>query len=720
MAGVLFGIVDRIHHSTSPGPGARLKPLREASPDKSHWQPTGDEFPNSGLVSWWQPPPDLLLHSPWYFQVEEAPTYDPNKPQHDYFRVRGTPSVPLELVDILETNDEEELREYLVKIGIPESLCSSKRIVIRQRSGWLIGPIDVVLRDRRYYADEKQLELPIALSQARSDLSLAEWADHRFLPPEGWSTKVGELDFSPNEVFLKRVLRDLRKLSPSIVDDVKLTDKLISRYCAAVGTASLSPAQRYRFIRLKNLTKHACEDLNLPAEALSEFLSIGTIAEMLQEVKKKAADETIAATEGSLGKVREQRAHLEKEAARLATDVSERQSELVSLEQQHASALKQFETRAKQRFRDLAGSASDFLAEIALIRAALNLPNSELRGQHVVNEAVSPAQSSCETLGRAEFLERINHCFASKSLSCLTSASLLASLVSGFVPIVLGLLGRESLSALGRTLGAGRLYWLPLNPTFTSPSQIRSEPLIQDGDTVGGASTLDDVLQRAIASSEISVLVLENINLAQIDSVLLPLIRQYVELRCGAGASSYPPSRVSTPIGIWPANLLLAGLAIESPFSLPVSTELWSYATFVDASTARPSREDNSESQHLVAPKASQILYETWTAWLDEINGKSGMDSMMLAAYVGHQIGVSSLLKRLLTKLASAIDTILAAEESADRVKLFAELTVIPYCLSRHRDVRSVLEGCPTPVALDEQRVDFIDSVFKSWGIDVP
>jgi hypothetical protein len=164
----------------------------------------------------------------------------------------------------------------------------------------------------------------------------------------------------------------------------------------------------------------------------------------------------------------------------------------------------------------------------------------------------------------------------------------------------------------------------------------------------------------------------------------------------------------------------LAGLAIESPFSLPVSTELWSYATFVDAGTGTPSREDNRESQHLIAPKASQILYETWTEWLDEINGKTAMDSMMLAAYVGHQIGVSSLLKRLLTKLASAIDTILPAEESADRVKLFTELTVIPYCLSRHRDVRSVLDGCPIPVALDEQRVAFIDSVFKSWGIDVP
>src|SRR5580700_9857557 len=246
MSGLLFGIVDRIHPSTSAGPRARLKPLWEASKDKSRWQPLDEDFPNSGLVSWWHPPSDLTLHSAWSFQTEESPSYDPNKPQHDYFRVRGVPLVPIELVDLEQPIDEEELREYLLQTGIPAALCSSRRVVVRQRSGSLVGPIDLVLRNGRYYADEKQFDQPIALSQPRSDLSLAEASNHRFLPLEGWSTRIAELDFSSNELFLKRVLKDLKKITPSNVDDVKLTDKLIARYCAAVGTASLSPAQRYR------------------------------------------------------------------------------------------------------------------------------------------------------------------------------------------------------------------------------------------------------------------------------------------------------------------------------------------------------------------------------------------------------------------------------------------------------------------------------------------
>ena len=253
--------------------------------------------------------------------------------------------------------------------------------MVRQRSGSLVGPIDLVLRNGRYYADEKQFDQPIALSQPRSDLSLAEASNHRFLPLEGWSTRIAELDFSSNELFLKRVLKDLKKITPSIVDDVKLTDKLITRYCAAVGTASLSPAQRYRLLRLQRIATHSRQDIQLSAEALTDFLSIGTIAELLDQTKTKVKEETIASTQASLSTLHEQRQRLDHEVARLTSAISQNKLELASLERQHASALEQFDAQAKERFRNLSTSASGFLAEIALIRAALDLqiPTSRAR-----------------------------------------------------------------------------------------------------------------------------------------------------------------------------------------------------------------------------------------------------------------------------------------------------------------------------------------------------
>jgi hypothetical protein len=716
MSGLLFGIVDRIHPSTSAGPRARLKPLWEASKDKSRWQPLDEDFPNSGLVSWWQPSSDLTLHSAWSFQTEESPSYDPNKPQHDYFRVRGVPTVPIELVDLEQPTDEEELREYLLQTGIPASLCSSRRVVVRQRSGSLVGPIDLVLRNGRYYADEKQFDQPIALSQARSDLSLAEASNHRFLPLDGWSTKIAELDFSSNELFLKRVLKDLKKITPSLVDDVKLTDKLITRYCAAVGTASLSPAQHYRLLRLRRIATHSRQDIQLSAEALTDFLSIGTIAEVLDQTKTKVREETIASTQASLTTLHEQRQRLDNEVTRLTSVISQNKLELASLERQHASTLEQFDAQAKERFRSLATSASGFLTEIALIRAALDLqiPTSHAQPLRIAEPL---RHDPSDSLSATELLDRSNQNFSSQSLGCRTSCSLLSSMASGFVPIVFGPSGREALGALAHTLAADQLYRLPLYPTLTSPAQLRDELLLHEPGTTAPTTTLDGLLKAAIASSEITILVLENINLAQIDSVLLPLIRQYVELRINTPKSGDPPARISTPVGLWPANLLMAGLAIDSPLSLPVSTELWSYATFVYSALESPSPLDHSAPPISHALKASRLSYETWIEWLQQMNAATTADPMMLAAYVAHKIEMGLLLKRLMRNLAAAIAVIAAGKEPHNRLQLFAELTVVPYSLSRGRNPRSILEGCPTDVSVDPD-VARIEAVFKRLGIE--
>ena len=193
-------------------------------------------------------------------------------------------------------------------------------------------------------------------------------------------------------------------------------------------------------------------------------------------------------------------------------------------------------------------------------------------------------------------------------------------------------------------------------------AQLRDELLLHEPGTTASTTTLDGLLQAAIASSEISILVLENINLAQIDSVLLPLIRQYVELRIDTPKSGDPPARISTPVGPWPANLLLAGLAIHSPLSLPVSTELWSYATFVYSALESPAPLDSTPPfSH--APKASRLSYETWIEWLQQLNPETTADPMMLAAYVAHKIEMSVLLKRLMRNLAAAIAVIAAGKE---------------------------------------------------------
>jgi hypothetical protein len=537
---------------------------------------------------------------------------------------------------------------------------------------------------------------------------LAEVPNHRYLPLEGWSIKVGDLDFSSNEVFLKRVLKDLRKITPSVVDDVKITDKLITRYCASVGTASLTAVQRHRFLRLQRLAAQTREDVRIPSEALDDFLAVGTVAELLEQVKAKAKDETVASVEASLTSLHAERDRLDREISRLKGTVVQKESELVTLQQQSASTLEEFDSRAKERFRNLSTSASEFLADIALIRAALNLNAPKSNRDTLPHEAKSVFSDRGSSLTTAEFDE------AFKSGDRTIFSPLLSSLAAGFVPIVFGPFGRDALNDLAYTVAAGRLFSLPLNAALTSPTQLREELLLHD--SMCQSITLDDFLHAAGTSANVSILVLENINLAQIDSVILPLIRQYVAQRSCVVGTGNVPDGISTPVGSWPKNLLLAGFAIDSPLSLPVSTELWSYATFVYPTPEKFTDRNNTATSRPTGSRVTQISYGTWIEWLTRIDLTKAADPMILTEYVAHKIGMSPLLKRLARNLASTLASIGAFMEPSDNLKVFAELTVVPYALSRGSNPRLLFEGCPTPVPTDTN-IDRIESIFRRWGI---
>lgn len=154
MPHALLGIVERFGPGKS-GPGARLRPIFQASTDKSHWIAPEEEFPNSGVVSWWQPAPDADLYKAWTFQIEPSWTYDAGTEHHDYYGVKGSPAPPVELIDLPSARDPEDIRSLLLEEGIPLDRCASKRLVFRDSSGSIVGPLDLTIRDRRLFLEEK-------------------------------------------------------------------------------------------------------------------------------------------------------------------------------------------------------------------------------------------------------------------------------------------------------------------------------------------------------------------------------------------------------------------------------------------------------------------------------------------------------------------------------------------------------------------------------------
>ena len=267
-------------------PRARLRPTFQASPDKTCWLTPEEEFPNSGVVSWWQPTPDADVYRAWIFQVESSRTYEHDNEHHDYYGVKGSPSPAVELIDLPAAEDPEDTRAFLLEEGISLDRCASKRLVFRDRSGSVVGPIELTLREGRLFLDEK--ETPIPVNHSNEELALGAWEGHRFLPPEVWPRRAGEVDYSPNAVFLKRVLREIREMTPQVIDSARMTERLISSYWNAFDKTSLSPLQRQRLKRLHKLAAKSELGLTLAADAVPDLLSLSAVKDLLSAAKEQA------------------------------------------------------------------------------------------------------------------------------------------------------------------------------------------------------------------------------------------------------------------------------------------------------------------------------------------------------------------------------------------------------------------------------------------------
>src|SRR5205085_63359 len=137
------------------------------------------------------------------------------------------------------------------------------------------------------------------------------------------------------------------------------------------------------------------------------------------------------------------------------------------------------------------------------------------------------------------------------------------------------------------------------------------------------------------------LLVFENINLCQLDSTLVPLLRSYAafhgELRTSPSPMTYP-----MPLGMWPSNLLIGGILIDSPLALPISRELWASSAFIDARGKRTC--SKGKSGEVRTPKALfRSRYEQWVEWLEAIEQTGTSDTRVTAAHASRELDSSSL-----------------------------------------------------------------------------
>jgi hypothetical protein len=705
---VFLGVVERVLKSGKPG--ARLRPFFQASPDKKSWVAPEEEFLNSGVVSWWEPPPEIEEKQIWTFQVEPSWSFDRSNIHHDAFMVvKGTPSPALELIVLPQIADLEDARSLLVESGIPLERCATRRLFFRDRSGLTVGPLDFTIRDGRLYVNERDAPLP--LYHWRDDLRCAELDGHHILPIEAPLDKIGEVDFSPTAVFLKHVLREIKEMPPALIEDAKLTKKLISQYSFALDKVSLKPYQTQRLKRLRKLGELASLGIEFGETAVSDLLSLPTVKELVSDAKESAIRAALEERRAALAELDDKRIALEGQVERFQAEADRLRDAISTATQEQDELLTGFDVRVQDKFEEVRRNATTFLANVAVLRAALS---GEGRPKPAAGPAVSKGKRpDVEPLSAEHIVKAVRRRFEAAGLGSALPSVLVSSWASGYVPMLFGVLARDVLTAASESLFGGDIHFATLGPTMTSPSDLLGLSVASPF----GVSIVSDVVAAASRSDDLVILVFDNINLAQLDSLVLPLVRQYSAFHseCPSASRSmqYP-----TPLGMWPANLLLAGVLIDSPLALPMSREIWTYATLVDASPRR-TRSSTKTAEPRTAQGALCLGHEAWTEWLRTIGSCPTSGTGLIAGHVSRRVDSNSRFKRMSRRLADTIDHMAQEMSEEKRAGLLLE-TLIPYLLSRDVKPASILDGeAPTDVSTEDDFIDLVTTLFEKWGLEV-
>jgi hypothetical protein len=697
-----------VEHVVKTGkPGARLRPFFQASPDKKSWVAIEEEFPNAGVVSWWEPAIEADEQKIWTFEVEHSWSFDPSNIHHDAFMVKGAPSPAFELIVVPGIDDPEDARELLVETGIPIEQCVSRRVHVRLRSGQTLGPLDLTNRDGRLYVDERDPFLP--LHQWRDDLGCGEWNGHRVLPIRASLPKSGEVDFSSNAVFLKRVLHEIKEMPSEVFETANLTKKLIGQYSSALDKVSLTPLKAQRLRRLRKLTERASRGIELGETAISDLLSLPAVKELISSAERDAVRNAIEERQAELTAVDGRRQALEGEVEHLRAEAGRLRDAIASSTNEQDGLLTGFDARVQDKFEEVGKNATAFLAEVAVLRAALS--TNERTMVRPASAKVDGKPPDATRLSADRVFTTVCRKFEAGGLGCIHPSLLLSSWASGYVPMLFGVLTRDITQAASEALFGGVIHLAALGPTMTQATDLLGVPAVSRF----GVSSIGEVADTVGHSDDIALLVLDGLNLAQLDSLVLPLLRPYAEFHSRA-PREVAQLHYSTPLGMWPRNLLLAGILVDSPLALPMSREIWTYASFVDASSRHICP---SAKTHEPRPDEGvfRLPLETWADWLQTFKSDdAGTD--LIAAYLTRKVESSSLFKRMSRRVADAIDNTAPGLSEEKRAGLLVEM-LLPYLLSRDVAPESILDDAPATVSTEDGFIDLVTALFEKWGLEI-
>lgn len=669
---IYFGIVKQIKPTGLGAPRVQITPLYRQSEDGANWEPIEnprDDFQNRGSVTWFSADAQAGMQSLWQFSIETTPSFDRNNPTHDEHRVIASSAHPVREILDFRHLDQDDVRESLTKSGVLFEYVLAPHLFMRLEGNVWLGPLSLSRNvSNKWTIASVDFLLPCVAPILDDSLQTLEIENRRrtlVKPNVKPIPTIGQVDWSSDDILLKRVLSWIRKIDQAHEDALALTAKSIDSAVQAVfpeyqvDTSRL--LVRQRLMRAQSIVADLEGKKTILSELESTIISFPRVKKQLIKVEEKTRKDALAEIETQLSEKRTlakaeiikekkeadaklkqielQATEAQKKHEKAKLDFEEYERKVSNLKSSLENQVEQYEAEMTKRLADINSRPEQVLADLAILRAGLGVTannssgdphaqkhdaklNTTLLPWDSISLDAAPQQldelAGWKPIARRRFIDR--------HLPSQIMGSLHASFLSGNMPVVSGTIALEVLTAYASLITENRVLGIPISPLTLECGDLFGKVDSSTKRFLPHPSGLADLVLRALQDDKLYLVVFEGINRAPTNSYLDPIVACYKSAwskTTAARLSIFHPSlaNVADPyLAIarfqWPRNILLAGTLSEG-ITLPISRSFWANASLINPEIY-PVQEDTVATDHRTH-LPYYVSLEGWQRWKEQI-----------------------------------------------------------------------------------------------------
>jgi hypothetical protein len=580
----ILGIVNWINASNPGQPFAGVLPLVD---DK--WNAIAPStFPPEGQA-FWPLARDAQKESLVFFEVEENFGHRGNDKEKDKYRVR-TAELATEVIDLRSVGDVERVRRRLA-LGI-RLAAIPHRAMIWCQSDIVVGPVQftlgangLVTLDRATrasipYCGAAELDIRTELRTGRSVLvgilpspsGFVDWDEDRMVVQRAFQAALKHGVRSDDVAFAQQILDD----AAATVTETGLTAEEIELEVSRLTRARELLAAHERVDILSQSTLEAFQQHPLvqkQLQAATRAAEVAVRAEVLQDMEEQV----------------ERVAHLRRDAAAAEAQISTAIAELSSVRDEREEEVARIEKEVRERVRAELEESSP-RAEIAVPRTQSKELSIQATGDAWSHTPIHPAwRARPDAIADLNQLRRrAVSVFKAKRVASTVFQQFHASLSARLFPILGGDAPMNAVEAYANTTCSGRLVVIHASALLQEAADVFGRIDSSGGRLVPHPAGLIDLVIAAQLSDAPALVVLEGVNRGPTESFLVPLVRSWVEMTALPlfhPNALRPADKYRGAMSLrWPTNIFLCGTLSEGPTTLPVSPDIWPYASFIESS----------------------------------------------------------------------------------------------------------------------------------------